>query len=285
MNNFTDFFSKDKILSFIRKWYIFILLSIIYIPFIVLIIISFNGESSRGNIITNITGDLTGINYINLFENDEFLNSLFNTFLVVIVVVPVSVGVAIFTCLGMWYSKKKITKFTKGISNGNISIPEIITGISLAIFYSIVWIPLGLDYGYATVVISHISFCIPYAIVSIYPRIMSLKISLVNASNDLGASKTRTFMKVILPYLSPSIISAAIIVTAMSFDDFVITSLVNGNFQTISTSIYLSAKGIKAWIVTFGAILIILFFVGSVVISLRKIYVEKRKEGRKHAFK
>ena len=185
----------------------------------------------------------------------------------------------------MWYSKKKITKFTKGISNGNISIPEIITGISLAIFYSIVWIPLGLDYGYATVVISHISFCIPYAIVAIYPRIMSLKISLVNASNDLGASKTRTFMKVILPYLSPSIISAAIIVTAMSFDDFVITSLVNGNFQTISTSIYLSAKGIKAWIVTFGAILVILFFVGSVVISLRKIYVEKRKEGRKHAFK
>lgn len=284
MNNLSTIFSKEKIIPFLRKWYISILLVVIYLPLVFLIALSFNGESSKGNIIIDF-GNPNVDNYINIFANQEFLSSLVNTILVVIVVVPVSVFIALITCLGMWYSKKTLSNFTKSLSNTNITIPEIITGISLALLYTIVWLPLGLDFGYATVVISHISFCIPYAIVAIYPRMMSMKESLVNASIDLGASKLKTFFKVILPYLLPSIISACMIVAAMSFDDFIITSLVNGNFQTISTSIYLSAKGIKAWIVTFGAIMVILFVTVSVIISIKKIMKDKPRRGNKYAKK
>lgn len=270
--------SKQGFLSFLRQWYIFIILALIYIPLIFIIILSFNGSSERGNILTNITGfDIS--NYLELFKNNEFIGSLINTILVVIVVMPVSVIIALVTCFGMWFSKKHINQLTKSMYNSNIAIPDIITGISLSMLFGFVWLPLGLNFGYLSVVISHISFCVPYAIVAIYPRLMSLKMNLINASNDLGVSNFKTFFKIVIPYLTPSIISACVIVTALSFDDFVITSLVNGNFNTISSMIYQSAKGIKAWIVTFGAILVFCFIFFSIILFINKsIKMKKEKK-------
>lgn len=273
---------KLNFLHILRQWYIYIIIIFIYAPLFFLIILSFNGSSSRGNILLNISG-LTTDNYIDLFQNDEFLNSLLNTVLVVIVVVPISIIIAVITCFGMWHSRVFVKQLTKYMYNANIAIPDIITGISLSLLFTMVWLPLGLEFGYGTVVISHISFCVPYAIVAIYPKMISMKINLINASNDLGASNIKTFFKIVIPYLAPSIISASIIVTAMSFDDFVITSLVNGNFNTISSSIYQSAKGIKAWIVTFGAIMVFAFIIGSIVIATHKII--SNKKGKKYAKK
>jgi spermidine/putrescine transport system permease protein len=124
--------------------------------------------------------------------------------------------------------------------------PEAITGISLVVLFSSTWIAMGFNFGFVTVALAHISFCTPYAIVAIYPRMAKMNPSLVLASYDLGHSKTSTFFKVTLPYLLPAILSATAICAAMSLDDFVITNLVNGDFQTIGTLIYTSRKGIKA---------------------------------------
>lgn len=274
--------NKNSFFSFVRRWYIFLIIFLIYAPLIFLIIISFNGHSIKGNIIQNITS-FDFINYVELFKNNDFLNALLNSILVVLVVMPVSVIIAVITCFGMWHSKKYIQTFTKFLSSSNTAIPDIITGISLSLLFTMVWLPLGLEFGYASVVISHISFCVPYAIVAIYPRMISMKVNLINASNDLGASNLKTFFKIIMPYLMPSIIAACVIVTAISFDDFVITSLVSGNFNTISTSIYQSSKGIKAWIVTFGSIMVFAFIIASIAISIHKIM--KDKKGKRHAKK
>ncbi|MDE6476906.1 MAG: ABC transporter permease subunit [Mycoplasmoidaceae bacterium] len=124
--------------------------------------------------------------------------------------------------------------------------PEVITGISLSLLFSSTIIPLGLDFGFVTVLLAHISFCTPYAIITIYPRMAKMNSNLILASYDLGYSKTKTFFKVIVPYLFPAILSAFAIVLAMSLDDFIITNLVNGSFQTIGTAIYTTRKGIKA---------------------------------------
>jgi spermidine/putrescine transport system permease protein len=105
---------------------------------------------------------------------------------------------------------------------------------------------MGFNFGFFTVALAHISFCTPYAIVAIYPRMAKMNPNLMLASYDLGHSKTNTFLKVVLPYLLPAILSATAICAAMSLDDFVITNLVNGDFQTIGTLIYTSRKGIKA---------------------------------------
>ena len=267
---------KNNILAFLRRSYIFIILGIIYVPLIFIVILSFAGVSPKGNIILDFSNP-TGENWENLFQETDFTSSLLNTISVAALVTPISVIIGITTCFGMWHAKNRVKKSLRAASTVNMSIPDVITGVSLTLLFSSVWLPLGLDYGYTTVVISHISFTTPYAITTIYPRMISLKQNLINASNDLGASKLRTFFKVIIPHLMPAIIGACIIVIAISFDDFVITLLVSGNFRTISSAIYLSAKGIKAWIVTFGAILVVSFIIGSFIIAALKISKNKKR--------
>lgn len=273
-------FEKTSALHWLRKSYIFIVLAVIYIPLIFVVALSFAGVSPKGNIILDLSNPTTE-NWTSLFGDDEFTSSLINSITVAAVVTPVSVIIGIITCFGMWNAKAKTKKIIQSFSTTNISIPDIITGISLSLLFTSVWLPLGLDFGFATIVISHISFATPYAIVAIFPRMQSLKKNLVNASNDLGASKLRTFFKVIIPHITPSIIAACIIVIAISFDDFVITLLVSGNFNTISSSIYLSSKGIKAWIVTFGAIMVVCFILASFLIATFKILKIRQKNGGK----
>jgi spermidine/putrescine transport system permease protein len=112
--------------------------------------------------------------------------------------------------------------------------------------FSITLIPLGVDLGFFTVVLAHISFGIPYAIIAIYPRMSKMNVNIIYAAYDMGYGKVKTFFKVIIPYLAPAIVAGATIAFAMSLDDFIITNLVNGSFQTIGTAIYSTRKGIKA---------------------------------------
>lgn len=271
-------FNKSSTLTFFRSSYIYIILLLIYIPLIFIVALSFNGESAKGNIILDFNNP-NGNNYVQLFKNDDFLNSFFNSLFVALAVTPISLIIAISTCFGLWYSKnRKVNRTITNMVSTNIAIPDIILGISLTLLFTSIWLPLGLDYGYFTIVLAHISFCVPYAILAIYPRMLKFNKNLIHASNDLGASKTRTFFNIVLPFLLPAIIAAAIIVVAISFDDFVITTLVRGNFQTISTAIYQSSKGIKAWIVTFGAIMVISFILGSLIVAIRKGLKENRKK-------
>jgi spermidine/putrescine transport system permease protein len=107
-------------------------------------------------------------------------------------------------------------------------------------------VALGFDLGFFTVILAHVSFCTPYAIVAIYPRMAKMNQNQLLASYDLGHSKLDTFCKITIPHLMPAILSAVAIVLAMSLDDFIITNLVNGSFQTIGTLIYSTRKGIKA---------------------------------------
>jgi spermidine/putrescine transport system permease protein len=119
-------------------------------------------------------------------------------------------------------------------------------------------VPMGINLGFFTVILAHISFGVPYAIIAIYPRMQKMNMNLIYAAEDCGYNKFQTFMKVIIPYLMPAIITGATIAIAMSMDDFVITNLTNGSFQTIGTAIYSTRKGIKAWVVTFGAIIVLI---------------------------
>ena len=91
--------------------------------------------------------------------------------------------------------------------------------------------------------------------------------TLVLASYDMGYSKIRTFMKITVPHLLPSIFTAAVIVIAMSWDDFIITNMVNGSWQTLGVAIYMTRKGIKAWVVTFGAILMLAGIITMLVVA------------------
>ncbi|MDE6472990.1 MAG: ABC transporter permease [Ureaplasma sp.] len=259
-----------KTLNFFRQSYIIILLSLIYIPLIVIIFLSFTKPSIKGNI-TNSFDWNSGENYIELFKNNDFLNALANTAIIVVFVVPISTILATLTCFGIWNSKKFYQNTVLGVSKVNIVIPDVISGICLALLFSVTWISwFKSDLGFITIILAHISFCTPYAIILIFPRMQKMKRNLILASQDLGYSKFQTFFKVIIPFILPSILSAAAIVFGMSFDDFIITKLVGGKISTISTEMYTMAKGIKSWAVTFGAILVILSFVIVAIVAIKK---------------
>ena len=258
-----------KIFSFLKKWYIFIILAIIYIPLILVVLISFNPATNRENISLNF-GVPTFVNYITLWSNDIFVNGLLNTLLLCAIITPISLLIGIIASYGIWKSNVVIKSFVMNTSRLSIINPDAITGISLLILFSSTIIPMGFNFGFFTVVLAHISFCTPYVIITVYPKMIKMNPNLIMASYDLGASKFRTFRKVIIPYLAPSILSATAIVIAMSWDDFVITNLVNGSWQTIGTAIYMTRKGIKAWVITFGAIMILITILVIMILSIIK---------------
>ncbi len=259
-----------KIFSFLKKWYIFIILAIIYIPLILVVLISFNPATNRGNISLNF-GVPTFVNYITLWSDDIFVNGLLNTLLLCAIITPISLLIGIIASYGIWKSNVVIKSFVMNASRLSIINPDAITGISLLILFSSTIIPMGFNFGFFTVVLAHISFCTPYVIITVYPKMIKMNPNLIMASYDLGAGKFRTFRKVIIPYLAPSILSATAIVIAMSWDDFVITNLINGSWQTIGTAIYMTRKGIKAWVITFGAIMILITILVIMILSIIKL--------------
>lgn len=268
---------KSRILNFLRRSYIFIIILLIYIPLITVVVLSFTQPSDKGNLNLNFVFN-DGKNWINLFKDNEFLNALSNTAIIVVITVPISTIIAAITAFGIWNSKQFYKNTVMGISKLNMVIPDVITGIGLAILFSITIIPLSINLGFATIVLAHISFCTPYAIIIIYPRMQKMKKNLILASLDLGYSQIYTFFKITIPFLMPAILSGAAIVFAMSFDDFIITKLVGGKINTISTEMYSMAKGIKMWAVTFGAAIVLIGILVTAIIGIKKYITEKQKK-------
>ena len=272
--------SSKKIVSFLKKWYVLMILIAIYIPLVLVILISFNPETERGNINLNF-GVPSIVNYLNLWTNNAFINALLNSLILSLIVTPFALMFGVLTCYGLWKSRPATKSFVLNVSRFSIMTPEVITGISLVLLFSSTLIPIGFNFGFFTVVLSHISFCTPYVIITVYPRMLKMNNNLILASYDMGYSKMRTFMKVTIPHLIPSILTATVVVISMSWDDFIITNLVNGSWQTLGIAIYMTRKGIKSWVITFGAIvLIITVLVISIIASVRT-YKSKKKVVRR----
>ena len=159
------------------------------------------------------------------------------------------------------------------VNNIPIVSPEIITAISLFLLFG----SLGVTKGLTTVILAHISFCTPYVIVTLLPRLERLDPNLWEAASDLGATPNKIIRKIILPQLSPAIISAAAIAFTMSFDDFVISYFTrNGSgIETISTYLY-SLKRFNGMVNALSTILIVII---AVFVTVNQIlYVKKLKK-------
>lgn len=252
--------NKFNIKAFLSKWYILIILALIYIPLIFIIFLSFNqGSPIKGNISTKF-GHWTIQNYLTLFNNVSFTHSLESSLIVAAVVVPVSIILAVMVCFGMWSNWKGYKKLVLGVSNMSIAIPSVINGIALVLLFSFTWISLGFSFGYLTIIFAQVSFATPYAIIFIYPKLQKFDKNLLLASQDLGYTSIQTFWKIVVPYLLPSIFFSSVIVFTQSFDDYVITSLVEGRESVIAVNLYTMNKGIQVWAVTFGAIVMFITF-------------------------
>lgn len=208
-----------------------------YLPIIIMVIFSFNSTKS----LTHFSGFSTRW-YSQLFNNREMVAAVRVSLSIALISTVVSTIVGTLTAIGLVHSKKVVRNVILQINNLPIMNPEIVTAIGLMLLFIAFKIPKG----FITMLLAHIAFSIPYVILTILPKLRKLDPNLGDAAMDLGATPSQALVKVILPQITPSIISAALLAFTMSFDDFVISYFVTGNgVKNISILVYTMSKRIN----------------------------------------
>lgn len=242
-----------------KKIYTFLILLFLYAPIAVLIVYSFN-EARTGSVWTGFTLKW----YKELFNDAQIMRALYYTLTVAFISAIVSTIVGTITALGM----QKLNPVSKGVLlNVNylpVLNPDIVTGVALMSLFVFV----GLDLGFLTMLLAHITFNIPYVILAVLPKIRQLPKNTLEAAMDLGATPNYAFWKVILPQIMPGVISGLLIAFTMSIDDFVISFFNTGSGVTnLSITIYsMARRGVNPKInalltLMFAFVLIILLIV------------------------
>lgn len=214
------------------KLYLPLVILFFYLPIVSLIMFSFNETNS----LINFTG-FSFKWYKSLFRNSTIMDALTTSLTIALISTVVSVILGTLGSIGLaYFSRKQKALKDMILMTNNIPVvsPDIVTAVSLMILF----LGIGLNLGYVSMLLAHISFCTPYVVLAVYPKMSKLDKNLVEASMDLGATKTKSLFKVVLPELLPSILSGAMMAFTMSFDDFVISYFVGGSQVNISTYLY-----------------------------------------------
>lgn len=237
-----------------HKIYLTLIFIFLYAPIVTLIVLSFNASKTRSK-----WGGFTLQWYQSLFENEAILQALGNTLTIALLSSLTATVIGTITCLAIQNMKKRNRTILIGIANIPMLNAEIVTGISLMLLF----ISLGIRFGFLTILLAHITFNIPYVILSIMPRMKQLNPSTYEAALDLGASHPQAFFKVVFPDILPGILSGFLMAFTMSLDDFIITHFTKGpGIDTLSTKIYTEVKkGIKPEMYALSAIIFIVVLV------------------------
>lgn len=229
----------------LKNFYLVLCFIFLYSPIIVLIVFSFNESKNRAT----FTG-FTFKWYRELFSDSLVMSSLWNTLLVAFLAAIFSTILGTIASIGISNMKKRTKNAVMNITYLPVVNPEIISGISLMLFFvmlsnllakigGLFGLEWGFEQGFITVLIAHISFCLPYIILSVLPKIRQMDIHLYEAALDLGCKPSQAFIKAVLPEIMPGIISGALMAFTFSLDDFVITYFTSGSsFQTLPVTIY-----------------------------------------------
>lgn len=256
-----------------KKIYITLIFIFLYAPIVTLMVLSFNASKTRAK-----WGGFTLKWYQELFKNEIILKALSNTLLLALLSALIATVIGTIACIAMQAMKRKTRTLLLGITNIPMLNAEIVTGISLMLLF----ITLGIKFGFLTILLAHITFNIPYVILSVMPRFKQLNPSTYEAALDLGASPAKAFFKVVFPDILPGVMSGFLMAFTMSLDDFIITHFTKGpGIDTLSTKIYSEVKkGIKPEMyalstLIFVAVLVLLFLVNYIPNETKK--KEKKK--------
>ena len=220
----------------LSKIYTALIMLFLYAPIIVMIVFSFNSSNS----LAVMDGFSLGW-YKELFRSEEVLNALSNTLVLAVLSATVATIIGTAAAVGIDRMRsRRVKNVVLGVSNIPMMNPDIVTGISMALLFAFVMTTLGKEtmLGFWTVLIAHITFNIPYVILSVLPRLRQMDKHLSEAAMDLGCTKLQSFFKVELPNLVPGIFSGFIMAFTLSLDDFIISYFTAEEFQTLPIVIY-----------------------------------------------
>ncbi len=244
-----------------------------YLPILYIIIFSFNDSRSLTKF-----GGFSLRWYEKMFADSTMMEAVLYTVIIAIIATVVATVVGTITAIGLSKSRKVVQKMVERINDLPVMNPDIVTAISLLMFFSV----LTVKKGFGTLLIAHIMFCIPYVMLSVTPKLRSLDPNLIDAAMDLGATPFQALTKVIVPQIKPGIISGALIAFTMSFDDFVISYFTTGNgVNNISILVYTMSKRVNPSINALSTIVILLITLVLGVVNIVPIVREKREKDGK----
>lgn len=252
----------------------------LYAPIMVMIVFSFNGINS--------TGLFEGFSfrwYEELLHNQDVLNALKNTLLLAVTSAVISTALGTVAAVGINSMRSGWMKSpTMMLTNIPMMNPDIVTGISMMLLFVFVGrFILGGNsiMGFWSLLIAHVTFNLPYVVMSILPKLRQMDRSLPEAAQDLGCTPTRAFTKVVLPFIAPGVVTGMMMAFTLSLDDFVISYFVNGsNFQTLPILIYsMTKKRVRPTINALSTLIFIAVLVLLVVINATQARGEKKNKG------
>lgn len=228
--------------KYLSRIYISIVFAVLYIPIITLIFFSFNSADS-----TAVFEGFSFYWYRVLFSDAQTFIALRNTLILAVSSALISTIIGTAAAEGIYKMKSKLLKTAvTSVTNIPMMNPDIVTGMSMMLFFVAVWGFLGIsndNMGFVNMLIAHTTFCLPYVILSVLPRINELGNSLTEAALDLGCSPIKAFFKVKLPNIMPGVLSGFVMAFTLSLDDFVISYFVGSSqFQTLPILIYNMTK-------------------------------------------
>ena len=244
-----------------------------YLPILYIIVFSFNDSRS----LTKFSGFSLRW-YEKMFADSTMMEAVLYTVIIALIATVVSTVVGTITAIGLSKSRKVVQKMVERINDLPVMNPDIVTAISLLMFFSV----LSVKKGFGTLLLAHIMFCIPYVMLSVTPKLRSLDPNLIDAAMDLGATPFQALTKVIVPQIKPGIVSGALIAFTMSFDDFVISYFTTGNgVSNISILVYTMSKRVNPSINALSTIVILLITLALGIVNIVPIVREKREKDGK----
>lgn len=240
-----------------------------YLPIAYMIIFSFNDGKS----LTSFTGFSLRW-YQHMLESQDMMEALYTTFSVALLATFISTVAGTIAAIGLSKSKKVIRGLMEQVNNLPMMNPEIVTAIG----FMLLFITFKVEKGYMTMLLAHIAFCIPYVMLSVMPKIKQLDPNLADAAMDLGATPWQALRKVIVPQITPGIISGGLIAFTMSIDDFIISYFVTGGgVKNLSIIVYTMSKRVNPSINAISTCMVLIITAALVIINLVPVLSAKRR--------
>ncbi|MBP3636721.1 MAG: ABC transporter permease [Clostridia bacterium] len=249
-------------IKFLKKFYLSIILVFLYVPIIVLIIQSFNAGKSRAK--------WEGFSlkwYGELFADASIMNALQVTLSIAVLAMVVSTVLGTLAAIGIYSMKKRPQAMMMTLTNLPNTMPDIVTGISLMLLF----IFTKVERGYVTMLLAHITFDVPYVILSVLPKLKQMNKHCYEAALDLGATPTYALTHVIIPECKQGIITGAMLAFTLSLDDFTISYFTTSPLvQNLSTLIYSKARiGIEPTLNALSALMFVALLILLLIVNRR----------------
>lgn len=254
-----------------ERVYMTVIFAFLYIPIIVLIVNSFNASKSR-TVWTGFTFDW----YKKLFSNQTILASLGNTLIIALIASVVATVIGTAASIGIFNMRKITRSIIMNVTYIPLVNPEIVTGVSLMLLF----VSGRINFGYTTLILSHITFCTPYVILSVLPKLRQTNKYIYESALDLGCDPFKAFLKVVVPEIMPGIITGFLISLTYSIDDFVISYFTYGpTSQTLSITIFsMTRRKVSPEINALSAIIFVIVLAVLLIMNIKDIRKVK-KEG------